>query len=73
MNVVRFYETLAKIIGDREGVTITVKVKEVTENRTLPSSENRTLPYEDESEFLPIHGTRNRQDVDHVGQARRAG
>lgn len=32
MNVVRFYETLAKIIGEREGVEITVKVKEVDRN-----------------------------------------
>lgn len=72
MNVIRFYETLAKIIGEREGVEITVKVKEVTENRTLSSPEDSTLPHENESEFFPIHGTGNGQDVDHVGQARRA-
>ena len=73
MNVIRFYETLAKIIGEREGVTITVKVEEVTKDRTLPSSENRTLTHENECEFLPIHGTGNRQNADYVGQARRVG
>lgn len=73
MNVIRFYETLAKIIGEREGVEIRVKVKEVTENRTVSPSEDRTLPHEDESEFLSLHGTGNRKDLDHIGQARRAG
>ena len=32
MNVVRFYETLAKIIGEREGVEIRVSVREVMES-----------------------------------------
>ena len=73
MNVVRFYETLAKIIGEREGVEITVKVKEVTENRTVSSPEDRTISHENECEFLAVHGTGHRQDVDHVGQTRRAG
>ena len=34
MNGVRFYETLAKIIGEREGVEITVKVREVSQIAT---------------------------------------
>ena len=73
MNVVRFYETLAKIIGEREGVTVTVKVREVTENRTLQTSENSSLPHEDESELRSIHGARDRQDVDHAVQTCRVG
>lgn len=32
--MVRFYETLAKIIGEREGVEITVKVREVSQIAT---------------------------------------
>lgn len=75
MNVVRFYETLAKIIGEREGVEIKVKVKEVTENRTVSTSENRSIAYEDEFKF-PLGdgaGLGHRENFDSPDATRRAG
>ena len=73
MNVVRFYETLAKIIAEREGVEIKVKVKEVTENRTISSSENCVVPYAGEYEFSTRDGAGHRKDSDGADAARRAG
>jgi hypothetical protein len=73
VNVIRFYETLAKIIGEREGVEIKVNVREVTENRTLSSPEDRIIPHENESEFLPIHGAGYGKNIDRAHEARRIG
>lgn len=73
MNVVRFYETLAKIIAEREGVEIKVKVKEVTENRTIPASKYCSIAYEDELKFSSGDGAGNRKDSDRLDAARRTG
>lgn len=46
MNVVRFYETLAKIIGEREGVEIRVSVREVMESDcSVQTSGDRTVSH----------------------------
>lgn len=76
MNVVRFYETLAKIIAEREGVEIKVKVKEVTENRTVSTSENCSIAHENERKFPPSDGAglaRNGENFDGADAPRRAG
>ncbi len=55
MNVVRFYETLAKIIGERENVEIRVSVREVMESDcSVQASTDGSRPHASESEFCSV-------------------
>ena len=81
MNVVRFYETLAKIIGERENVEIRVSVREVMESDcSVQASTNGSRSHETESEFCSVYGAgltpteeRNRENPNSPHTARRTG
>lgn len=77
MNVVRFYETLAKIIGEREGVEIRVSVREVMESDcSVQASTNGPRPHASELEFPAGYGaglTEYRENIDSPHKARRTG
>lgn len=45
MNVVRFYETLARLIGEREGVKVKITVERKVDDerdKTIPTPTKRT-------------------------------
>ena len=77
MNVVRFYETLAKIIGEREGVEIKVNVREVMKDDcSVQASTNGSRSHATKSEFPAGDGaglTGYRENIDGADAARRAG
>ena len=64
-NAVKFFETFAKIIADREGVEIkvTVRRKEDLGDPTLSASEDRARSYESESELRTVHGSGHWQNA----------
>lgn len=76
MNVVRFYETLAKIIGERENVEIRVSVREVMESDcSVQAPTNGPRPHASELEFPAGYGaglTEYRENIDSSDKARRA-
>lgn len=78
MNVVRFYETLVKIIGERENVEIRVSVQEVMKGDcSVQASTNGPCSHAAEFKFPAGDGAgltteeRNRQDPDGPDTARR--
>ena len=75
MNVVRFYETLAKIIGERENVEIRVSVREVMESDcSVQASTNGPRSHATESEFCSVYGAgldEYRENIDSPHKARR--
>ena len=77
MNVVRFYETLAKIIGERENVEIRVSVWEVMKGDcSVQASTNGPRPHATESEFCSVYGAGldgHGKDSDSPHKARRTG
>jgi len=76
VDVVRFYETLAKIIGERENVEIRVSVREVMESDcSVQASTNGSRSHETESEFCSVYGaglTEHRENIDGPHKARGA-
>ena len=76
MNVVRFYETLAKIISERENVEIRVSVREVTESDcSVQASTDSPRPHATESKFCSVYGAGlgHGKDSDSPHKARRTG
>lgn len=77
MNVVRFYETLAKIIGERENVEIRVNVREVMKSDcSVQASTNGPCSHAAEFKFPAGYGaglTGHRENLDGLDKARRAG
>lgn len=77
VDVVRFYETLAKIIGERENVEIRVSVREVMESDcSVQASTNGSRSHETESEFCSVYGaglTEHRENINSPHKARRTG
>ena len=57
MNVVRFYETLAKIIGERENVEIRVSVREVMESDcSVQTSRDCAFSHAPELKLRSVYG-----------------
>lgn len=80
MNVIRFYETLAKIIGERENVEIRVSVREVMEGDcSVQASTDGPRSHASELEFPASYGAgltteeRNWENPDSSNTARRTG
>jgi hypothetical protein len=64
-NAVKFFETFAAIIAEREKVSITVNVrrKEEVDDSALSAPKDRAGSYASESELRTVHGSRHRQNA----------